>query len=96
MPFLDFLQDRKQSASIRSEMRDKIINFVLQGIVNVSNTAGSQSLSAGQYVYVQSGTAIPKILPGNPGIDFTLPASIADSPKGGGDAKQTDPGCIVR
>jgi hypothetical protein len=70
--------------------------FVLQGIVNVSNNAGSQNLSAGQYVYVQSGTSVPKILPGNPGIDFTLPASIADSPKGGGEAKKADPGCIVR
>ena len=69
--------------------------FVLQGIVNVSNTAGSQSLSAGQYVYVQSAASVPKILPGNPGIDFTLPASIADSPKGS-ETKKTDPGCIVR
>ena len=69
--------------------------FVLQGMINVSNNAGSQNLSAGQYVYVQSGTSIPKILPGNPGIDFTLPTSIADSPKGG-EAKKTDPGCVVR
>jgi len=69
--------------------------FVLQGIVNVSNNAGSQNLNAGQYMYVQSGTSIPKILPGNPGIDFTLPTSIADSPKGG-ETKKTDPGCIVR
>jgi hypothetical protein len=69
--------------------------FVLEGIVNVSNNAGSQNLSAGQYVYVQTASSIPKILPGNPGIDFTLPASIADSPKEGG-AKKVDPGCVVR
>jgi hypothetical protein len=69
--------------------------FVLQGSVNVSNTAGSQTLNAGQYVYVQSGTSTPRILPGNPGIDFTLPTSIADSPQGG-EPKKSDPGCIVR
>ena len=69
--------------------------FVLQGIVNVSNNAGSQNLSAGQYVYVQTMASIPKILPGNPGIDFTLPKFIEDSPKEGG-AKKVDPGCVVR
>ena len=69
--------------------------FVLEGIVNVSNNAGSQNLNAGQYMYVQTAASIPKILPGNPGIDFTLPASIGDSPKGGG-AKKVDPGCVVR
>ncbi len=70
--------------------------FVLQGVVNVSNSAGAQSLSAGQYVYVQSGTSVPTILPGNPGIDFTLPAAVADTPKSGGETKKNDPGCIVR
>jgi hypothetical protein len=71
--------------------------FVLEGIINVSNAAGTQNVAAGQYVYVQAANAIPTILPGNPGIDFTLPASIADAPKPGeGDAKKNDPGCIVR
>jgi hypothetical protein len=69
--------------------------FVLEGIVNVSNNAGSQNLSAGQYVYVQTMQSIPKILPGNPGIDFTLPKSMGDSPKEGG-ANKVDPGCVVR
>ncbi|MHB8092926.1 MAG: FecR family protein [Syntrophales bacterium] len=69
--------------------------FVLQGVVNVSNNAGSQNLSAGQYVYVQAMTSIPQILPGNPGIDFTLPTVIGDSPKESG-TKKVDPGCVVR
>jgi hypothetical protein len=69
--------------------------FVLEGVIHVSNTAGSQNLNAGQYMYVQTASSIPKILPGNPGIDFTLPTSIADSPKGG-EAKKADPGCVVR
>jgi hypothetical protein len=71
--------------------------FVLEGIINVSNTAGSQNVAAGQYVFVQTATSMPTIIPGNPGVDFTLPASIADAPKPGeGEAKPTDPGCIVR
>jgi hypothetical protein len=74
---------------------DGLYLFVLEGMINVNNNAGSQTLSAGQYVYVQTMNSIPKILPGNPGIDFTLPIFIRDSPKEGG-AKKTDPGCIVR
>ena len=69
--------------------------FVLEGIISVSNNAGSQNVSAGQYVYVQTMASIPTILPGNPGIDFTLPASIGDAPKEDG-AKKGDPGCVVR
>jgi hypothetical protein len=69
--------------------------FVLQGFVDVSNNAGSQSLGAGQYAYVASVTAIPLLLPGNPGIDFTLPKSMEGSFRGR-DAQKADPGCVVR
>jgi hypothetical protein len=69
--------------------------FVLEGIINVSNSAGSQDISAGQYAYVANATSMPTILPGNPGIDFTLPAFMGDSPKEG-EAKKVDPGCVVR
>ena len=74
---------------------DGLYLFVMEGIINVSNSAGSQNINAGQYAYVATATAIPTILPGNPGFDFTLPASIGDSP-GGGEAKKVDPGCVVR
>jgi hypothetical protein len=74
---------------------DGLYLFVLEGIIHVSNSAGSQNLNAGQYMYVQTAASIPKILPGNPGIDFTLPTSIGDSSKEGG-AKKVDPGCVVR
>lgn len=69
--------------------------FVLEGIMNVSNRVGSQDVSAGQYVYVQTADSMPTILPGNPGIDFTLPTFMGDSPKEG-EAKKVDPGCVVR
>jgi hypothetical protein len=69
--------------------------FVIEGFVDVSNDAGSQSLGAGQYAYVASGAAIPQLLPGNPGIDFTLPKSMEGS-SSGGEAQKADPGCVVR
>jgi hypothetical protein len=69
--------------------------FVLEGIMNVSNKVGSQDVSAGQYVYVRTAESIPKILPGNPGFDFTLPAFMGYSPKEG-EAKKVAPGCVVR
>ncbi|HLA28433.1 MAG TPA: FecR domain-containing protein [Syntrophales bacterium] len=69
--------------------------FVLEGGISVSNNAGSQNLSAGQYVYVQTMESIPQILPGNPGIDFTLPAFMGDSPKEG-EANKAATGCIMR
>jgi hypothetical protein len=69
--------------------------FVLEGIINVSNKAGSQDVNAGQYVYVQTAESVPQILPGNPGFDFTLPTFMGDSPKEG-EANKVDPGCVVR
>jgi hypothetical protein len=74
---------------------DGLYLFVLEGTINVSNKAGSQDVGAGQYLYVQTMDSIPKILPGNPGINFTLPAFIGDSSKGD-EAKKSDPGCVVR
>jgi hypothetical protein len=68
--------------------------FVVAGVVEVKNSAGTQNIAAGQYVYVQSLTSAPKILPGNPGINFTLPASSGESPKGGEHKDQGS--CIVR
>jgi hypothetical protein len=69
--------------------------FVLEGIVNLSNSAGSQDVNAGKYAYVQTGASVPTILPGNPGFDFTLPAVLGPGAEAG-EVKKNDPGCIVR
>jgi hypothetical protein len=69
--------------------------YVLDGIINVNNNAGSQNVLAGQYVYVQTAASIPEILPGNPGINFTLPPSSGASTKEGA-PKNVDSGCVVR
>jgi hypothetical protein len=68
--------------------------FVLSGTIEVKNNAGTQSISAGQYAYVESLTSAPRILPGNPGINFTLPPSSGE-PSKEGERKGQD-GCIVR
>ena len=72
--------------------------FVLEGIVNVSNSAGSQDVNAGQYVYVSSLTSVPQILATKPEIDFTLPAVVGGDTSGGNKdgSKKPDSGCIVR
>jgi hypothetical protein len=46
------------------------------------------------YAYVATATSMSKILPKNPGIDFTLPVSVGDTSKEGGGPK--DNGCVVR
>jgi hypothetical protein len=73
---------------------DGLYFFVAAGSIIVSNSAGSQTFSAGQYVYVATATSMPTILPGNPGIDFTLPIFVGDTSKEDGGSK--DSGCVVR
>ena len=63
--------------------------FVPEGNITVSNSAGTQSVNAGQFAYVRDTQTKPVIIPSNPGMSFTLPESIQSKPK-----PQT--GCIVR
>lgn len=71
---------------------DGLYFFVVEGSIIVSNSAGSQTFSAGQYVYVANETSMPVLLPANPGIDFILPTSFeAESEQMG-----PDESCEVR
>lgn len=63
--------------------------FVPEGIITVSNSAGIQSVNAGQFAYVRDTQTKPIILPSNPGLSFTLPESVQPKPK-------PQSGCIVR
>jgi hypothetical protein len=74
---------------------DGLYLFVTDGTISVTNKAGSQDVRMGQYAYVANADTSPVILSENPGIDYTLPTSIEDSPKEGGTEK-VDPGCVVR
>lgn len=73
---------------------------VLDGMVNLSNSAGQQNFSAGQFGYTPSFTQPPIILPKNPGMQFTPPPTFSSSnaQHGGGSSKPGDSGvdCEVR
>jgi len=62
--------------------------FVPEGSITITNPAGTQTVSAGQYAYAQSINSPPVILPKNPGIEFVLPKDIQKTGPSGG--------CIVR
>ena len=75
--------------------------YVLDGAIFVANQGGSTNFTAGQVGFTSSFTAPPVMLPTNPGVQFTLPASfgpVASRPSGagasGGKTEAVD--CIVR
>jgi hypothetical protein len=69
-------------------LADGIYFFVPEGTITVSNTSGSQTVGVGQYAYAENINLAPVLLPGNPGIDFTLPENIQ--------ATGSTVGCMVR
>lgn len=73
---------------------------VLDGMINLRNSAGSQNFTAGQFGYTASLTHPPVVLPANPGIKFAPPpafSSTATAPNGTGSAnKAGDVDCEVR
>jgi hypothetical protein len=52
---------------------------VIDGMINVSNNAGSLNFSAGQFGYTRNTTMPPVIVPNNPGIKFTPPPTFTSS-----------------
>lgn len=49
---------------------------VIDGMIQLSNSGGSQSFSAGQFGYTRSTQAPPVMVPANPGIKFTPPPAF--------------------
>jgi hypothetical protein len=74
---------------------DGLYLFVIDGTISLTNKAGSRDVHMRQYAYVANADTAPVILSENPGIDYTLPLSIGDSPQESGTEK-VDPGCAVR
>lgn len=50
---------------------------VIDGVINLSNSGGSQNFSAGQFGFVPNFNQPPVVVPANPGIQFTPPPSFA-------------------
>ena len=73
---------------------------VLDGLIHVTNPAGTQNFAAGQFGFTPSFKQPPVILPANPGMQFTPPPAFTPSTLGGPGA--TAPGkaaaidCVVR
>jgi hypothetical protein len=52
---------------------DGVYFFVIEGMIEVSNKAGSKVFSAGQYGYVKDENTAPELLNEKPDIDFEFP-----------------------
>jgi hypothetical protein len=59
-----------------SGLEDGIYFFVPEGNIIIANGGESLTLAAGQHGYVKDINSKPKLLPGNPGIDYKLPAKV--------------------
>jgi hypothetical protein len=70
---------------------------VSDGMIILQNQGGSQIFNAGQFGYVPSFNAPPVILPNNPGVQFTPPASFSGAPTGqaGGIGKTGGSACTI-
>jgi len=70
---------------------------VLDGVIHVTNPAGTQNFSTGQFGFTASFKQPPVVVPTNPGIQFTPPpvfsSASTSTPTG---VKSTVVNCIVR
>lgn len=57
---------------------------VLDGLIHLSNPAGTQTFAAGQFGFTPNVQAPPVIVPMNPGIKFTPPPAFGTSGRPGG------------
>jgi hypothetical protein len=72
---------------------------VIDGLIHVTNPAGTQNFTAGQFGFTPSFKQPPIVLPTNPGMQFTPPPTFSSStPSQGGTAggKPGDVNCQVR
>jgi hypothetical protein len=70
---------------------------VLDGIIHLTNSGGSQSFAAGQFGYTASFTKPPVVVPANPGIQFTPPPSFSAPPSSSSSSgKPSTVDCEVR
>jgi hypothetical protein len=72
---------------------------VLDGMIHLTNSAGSQNFSAGQFGYTANTSHPPVVVPANPGLKFTPPPTFSStnaSPTGTGAAAAKQVDCEVR
>jgi len=54
---------------------------VLDGLIKVTNPAGTTNFAAGQFGYTASPMQVPAMVPKNPGLPFTLPRRSTSRPR---------------
>lgn len=71
---------------------------VLDGLIKVTNPAGTTNFAAGQFGYTASPSTPPAMVPKNPGLQFTLPPAFSQStsPTGSSTGARSAVDCIVR
>jgi FecR protein len=70
---------------------------VASGAIVVSNAAGQQVISAGQFGFVQSFNSLPVIVPPSQGVTVTMPSSISQNNSNGrGIGKSGNGACAVQ
>jgi hypothetical protein len=72
---------------------------VIDGLINISNPAGTQSFSAGQFGFTPSFSQPPVVLPKNPGLVFSPPpvfSSTGPVTTGKAPAQAAVVDCVVR
>lgn len=87
-------------SSISSGRAPGLYVHVLDGMIHLTNNAGTQNFAAGQFGYTPNFQQPPVVLPANPGMQFAPPPSFNTTtapqagPAGGGQPNNVD--CEVR
>ena len=69
---------------------------VIDGLVSLANTGGSQTFTAGQFGFTPSLVRPPVIVPANPGIQFTPPPAFSGTSGTSSSSSGTTVDCQVR
>jgi hypothetical protein len=75
---------KKEGASDGALHEAGVYVSVRDGEVLVANSAGSLSISAGQFGFIAANNILPKLLPGDPGLGVIPQASIIETITSGG------------
>jgi len=67
---------------------------VLDGMIFMSNSGGSQNFSAGQFGYVKNNVMPPVLVPNNPALQFTPPPSFSNTSAPGNTSNMPKPDAI--
>lgn len=78
---------KKEGAGGNAEQESGVYVSVRDGEVRVTNSAGSLSLSAGQFGFIAASNILPKMLPGDPGLSSIPQASLVETVTAGGKNK---------